>query len=121
MLRIIITMIGEVAKFLIMWMLLLFCMASCASILFGTLEEYSDFYSAFIIMFGTGLADYDLSVFDDSDESTKLLGKGLISACLTINTVVLLNFVIAILADTYGKLSSQSLGLYYDGIIARIP
>ena len=40
---------------------------------------------------------------------------------LLINTVVLLNFIIAILADTYSKLSSQSLGIYYDGIIARIP
>ncbi len=38
-----------------------------------------------------------------------------------INCIVLLNFIIAILADTYGKLSAQSLGIYYDGIIARIP
>ena len=34
---------------------------------------------------------------------------------------MLLNFVIAILADVYSKLSTQSLGIYYDGIIARIP
>ena len=40
---------------------------------------------------------------------------------LIINAVVLLNFIIAILADTYAKLSTQSLGLYYDGVIARIP
>jgi len=41
--------------------------------------------------------------------------------CVIVNSIVLLNFIIAILADTYAKLSSQSLGLYYDGIIARIP
>ena len=33
----------------------------------------------------------------------------------------MLNFIIAILADTYTKLSQQSLGLYYDGLISRIP
>ena len=32
----------------------------------------------------------------------------------------MLNFIIAILADTYTKLSKQSLGLYYDGLISRI-
>ena len=38
-----------------------------------------------------------------------------------INNIVLLNFIIAILADTYSKLANDSLGIYYDGIIARIP
>ena len=33
----------------------------------------------------------------------------------------MINFIIAILADTYTKLSQQSLGLYYDGLISRIP
>ena len=33
----------------------------------------------------------------------------------------MINFIIAILADTYAKLSNQSLGLYYDGLISRIP
>ena len=32
-----------------------------------------------------------------------------------------MNFIIAILSDTYSKLSTQSLGIYYDGIISRIP
>ena len=38
-----------------------------------------------------------------------------------INSMILLNFIIAILADTYSKFSTKSLGLYYDGVIARIP
>lgn len=107
MLRIIIAMIGEVVKFLIIWLLVLFTLASCISLLFGSLDAYSDFYSALVIMFGTGLAEYDLSVFDDlPSEKAKLVGKSFITGSLIINSVVLLNFVIAILADTYGKLSS---------------
>ena len=51
----------------------------------------------------------------------KITGQVYTGIVLLINTVILLNFVIAIMADTYSKLSSQSLGIYYDGIIARIP
>ena len=40
---------------------------------------------------------------------------------LVINYVVLLNFIIAILAETYAQLNKSKLGLYYDGIISRIP
>ena len=49
------------------------------------------------------------------------MGQVYILLCVIINCIVLMNFIIAILADTYGKLSAQSLGIYYDGIIARIP
>ena len=50
-----------------------------------------------------------------------IIGEFFIVFAVLINSIVLLNFIIAILADIYSKLSSQSLGLYYDGIIARIP
>ena len=39
---------------------------------------------------------------------------------MIINAVVLLNFIIAILADTYSNLASSKLGLYYDGLISKI-
>lgn len=50
-----------------------------------------------------------------------MVGEFYIVLAVLINSIVLLNFIIAILADTYSKLSGQSLGLYYDGIISRIP
>ena len=71
-------------------------------------------------MFGTGLNNYDLSVFDNWNQNP-LAGKLFIFACIIVNSIVLLNFIIAILTDTYAKLSTKSLGLYYDGIIQRIP
>ena len=40
---------------------------------------------------------------------------------MIINSIVFLNFIIAILADTYSDLNNSRLGLYYDGIISRIP
>ena len=40
---------------------------------------------------------------------------------VTINMILMLNLVIAILSEKYNKLSPAKLGLYYDGLIASIP
>ena len=68
-------------------------------------------------MFGTGLGNYDLTVFEPLSIGPKV-GEVYIIACLLINSIIMLNFIIAILADTYTKLSTQSLGIYYDGLIS---
>ena len=65
MLRIIIVMIGDVLKFLFIWTVMLFCLASVASLLFGSLKEYSKFFDVFFLMFGTGLGNYDTTVFEN--------------------------------------------------------
>jgi hypothetical protein len=40
---------------------------------------------------------------------------------ILVNLVLLVNLVIAILSETYTRLSTKKLGLYYDGLIAAIP
>ena len=40
---------------------------------------------------------------------------------IILNMVLLVNLVIAILSETYTRLSNQKLGLYYDGVIEVIP
>jgi len=40
---------------------------------------------------------------------------------IILNMVLLINLVIAILSETYTRLSEQKLGLYYDGVIEVIP
>jgi hypothetical protein len=35
--------------------------------------------------------------------------------------VLMLNLIIAILSETFARLASQRLGLYYDGLIASLP
>ena len=120
MLRIITVMVGDVFKFLAIWSVLLALLASVASLLFGSIPKYSTFKNVLLTMFGTGLGSYDLADFTDHELKAES-GEVLTILAVIINNVVLLNFIIAILADTYSKLSSQSLGLYYDGIISRIP
>ena len=119
-LRIILSMVGEVAKFLVIWSIMLICLSSMATLLFGELSEYSEFIEVFFTVFSTGIANYDMNVFD-ALEASEMLGRIFIAFAVLANCVVLLNFIIAILADTFSKLSMRSLGIYYDGLIARIP
>lgn len=72
------------------------------------------------MVFDTGLGNYDFEVFKDLSLGESV-GQIFILTAVIINCIVLLNFIIAILADTYSKLMVQKLGIYYDGIIARIP
>ena len=120
MLRIVIVMVSDVLKFLAIWIVILVCLASVSNLLFGDITGYAKFFQTLQLMFGTGLGNYDLGAFENS-QFDKLVGEIFIVIAVLINSVVLLNFIIAILADTYSKLSVQSLGIYYDGIIARIP
>lgn len=120
MLRIIIVMIGDVLKFLVIWSIELICFSTVSALLFGELDQYKVFFQVFIYTFGTGLGNYDYTVFAEAALG-QTFGEIYVVFVVIINSIVLLNFIIAILADTYSKLSVQSLGIYYDGIISRIP
>ena len=118
--RIIIVMIGEVLKFLFIWSIVLVAISSIASLLFGELPEFEVFTDVLFACFGMSMGNYEYGIFEDLSLGANI-GKFFIIVSVIINTVVLMNFIIAILSDTYSKLSTQSLGIYYDGIIARIP
>ena len=57
-------------------------------------------------MFGTGLATYDFHIFDGLIMG-EIYGEIFIVIALIVNAIVLLNFVIAVLADTYADLSKH--------------
>ncbi len=105
MLRIVIAMVGDVLKFLLIWGVILICLASISNLLFGDIAEFSDFFETGQLMFSSGLGNYDLTVFTNS-KLDQLVGEIFLVLAVLINCVVFLNFIIAILADTYSKLSS---------------
>ena len=107
-------MIGDMIKFLVIYGVILLTFSGVSSLLFGDLEEFHEFTHVFILNFGYGLANYDVSIFG-------LLGKVFVVFALLLNAITMINFVIAILAYTFTELQNSSLGLYYDGVISRIP
>ena len=119
-LRILIVMFGDVLKFLFLWGIILFMMASVAALLFGELDPFKSFFDCLLKIFNTVMATYEIGDYDDLRIGADT-GKLYIVLLSLINNVILLNFIVAILADTYTKFTENSLGLYYDGIISRIP
>ena len=120
MLRILISMFTEVFKFIFIWLIVIICFTSVASLLFGELVAYRNFTEVIFTVFSSALGNYEFSDFADLSMGM-IVGEIFIVIVVLVQNIVLLNFVIAIQADTYTKLTSESLGIYYDGIIARIP
>ena len=67
MIRIILSMFGEVFKFLALSLIVLVCTSSVATLLFGAIEEFSNFVDSTFVIFGTSLGDYDLDVFEENE------------------------------------------------------
>ena len=122
MLRIIIVMITDVLKFMFIWIILVFLFTSVASLVFGSLDSYSKFIDVCFTILGTSAGNYDLTVFKDlTNESFVRPGQLFLVIVIIVNAIIMINFIIAILADTYSKYMKSALGLYYDGVIQRIP
>lgn len=102
MLRILLNMAGEVGKFMFIWVVVIICLTSVSSLLFGELPAYRNFSQVIFTIFSAGLGNYEMSDFE-SLSFGMVVGEIFIVIVVIINNVVLLNFVIAIQADTYAK------------------
>ena len=123
MLRIIEAMFIDVGKFLVILVIILIACTSITFLLFSyDVEEYDTVEKVFFNVFGTSLANYEMSVFTENEgRYDALVGEIILLILLILNSIVLTNFIIAILAETFSKLMSVSLGLYYDGVIQKVP
>jgi hypothetical protein len=88
-------------------------------LIFGELPEYKSFTSVIILLFQNGLGQWDFTIYDQL--SNPLFAQTFQMIFIVVNMVMFVNLMIAILSETYQRLSSQRLGLYYDGVIEVIP
>jgi hypothetical protein len=120
MLTIIFTMIEDLSVFLILWVLLLLVFTSSGFILFNELAAYNSIWDVFVVHFEASLGNWALKIYKDLS-LTEECGEIFHMISVTINLILMLNLVIAILSETYARLAPQRLGLYYDGLIANMP
>lgn len=90
-----ISMASDVMKFLFIWTIILVMISSVASLLFGELKEYDNFFSVWFQTFGTGMGNYNLNIFESLSLGS-VVGEGFIIISVIVNNIVMLNFVIAI-------------------------
>ncbi len=88
--------------------------------MFGELPEYYNLWDTFIMLLQSSLGDWNFKIYDDLSIGSNV-GVLFHVIVILMNLVLLLNLVITILSDTYSKLSYQSRGLFYDGLVSAIP
>lgn len=73
-----------------------------------------------ILFFQSALGIWDFTIYKNFVLGPKW-GEFFHLLFILLNMVLLVNLIIAILSETYQRLSYQKLGLYYDGVIEVIP
>ena len=94
---------------------------SCVGILtFGSIEEYGTLSGTVIMFTESALGNWNFGIYDVMGDK-KYIGIIFHTILICVNMLLLLNLVIAIMADTWATLSEVKLGLYLKGIVEAIP
>ena len=119
----IIVMFKDVGQFIIVWLFVLMGYASVGFITFREVPELKSMEDAIVFFFQTAFVNYEMDVFEVYDDrpNMKRLGKYFVLSFVFLNAVVLLNVVIAMMADTYGYMTSLRIGIYNHSVIKTAP
>lgn len=128
--KIIQVMVLNMIKFLFVWVLVIITFGCVGLLIFRHNVSFSLVTSTFYFLICAALGNWDSSVFDRSNwdifiqpyltNNDIYSGKVFLLLFQVFNSVILLNFVIAVLSATYSQLSPLSIGLYYDTLINTI-
>lgn len=108
-------MLVDIVKFLVVSGCSFFLFCAVGNILLNDLESYSSISSALLTLFAACLGDFNFGEFDELDHP--LVGIIFMSIFLIFMMVTLLNFVIAILSDTYANNQEKGTALYLKEVI----
>ena len=116
-------MFQDIKVFLIIWGSVVMSFTFFFNNIF--LSTGMDIEKSFVYCVQTALGEIDLEIFDFYDDNgrhtTKLIGVYSVLFFVFLNVLVLLNFVIAMMADTYAMMTSVRNGLYNYSIIKSAP
>ena len=111
--EIIINMLSEIGKFMIILIIILAAFSSAGRILFFDVSKFQSDTDSMIYLISAALGNFDYSIFDNSGYYlSKYYGYIYQTLYLIVISITLLNFLIAILADIYTTLHTQSKGLH---------
>ena len=99
--QIIIKMAAKVIKFLTVYFIIVLMFSWVGYGLFYDIEDYSTLPKSFNTMFKSSLGGFDYTLYDNSTNTSSTAGRIYLSIYLLTSTILLLNFLIAILNDTY--------------------
>ena len=115
--QIIIKMVVKVVRFLFIYFTIMLAFSLVGYGLFYDIDNYSTLPKSFNTMFGSSLGGFDFTLYDNSTVSSATAGRIYLSIYLLTSTILLLNFLIAILNDTYTEYINNGKGLQSKEII----
>jgi hypothetical protein len=110
----------DMGIFFAVFMIELFGFACVGLLMFGKLKEYKSLYRTVIMLFETSMGNWDLKIYKPLGNKA-FVGEMFHTVFILLNLLMLLNLVIAIMADTFNQMVAYKKGLYYDGVIEAMP
>lgn len=98
----------DLARFYILWAIILLLLTSFACLIFMEVEEYHNFFTALNMHFDWALGAFDSSIFCTiNNEEICLEGRIFTFIFNSLNLVLLLNLIIAIMGSVYGMFEEK--------------
>jgi hypothetical protein len=123
----------ELGKFLVFWFVMIVIFSCVAMLVFSHSKTFHDLQTSFVFFLQAALGSYDFSIFkvtpnDTGDqeamENAKRISEwGVIYMVvyLFVNMILMLNMIIAILAEVFSKFTDQKVGLYQSILLEMMP
>ena len=111
------SMFLDVVQFLGLFFSIFIVFMATGTLLFSDLIEFKGFIDAFNTLFAASFASYDHTIYERSKNVDPIVGYVFITLYIIISSVLLLNFLIAILSSTYSFIQEQRNGLYIQEVI----
>ena len=81
--------------------------------------EFESMFDSVLTVIDASLGNYDIAIFDKlEDENMQTFGKIYMICIIVMFNILLMNLIVAILANTYSTYESGSTGLYLSKILS---
>ena len=117
MVKILASMLVNVLIFLVLYAAMFFIFVGAGQLLFAELDAYKDMGEAMKTLFASSIGEFDYSTYDELKDVNPYVGYIFITVFLIMISIMLLNFLIAILSNTYELLNDVKNGLYLKNVI----
>lgn len=107
--------------FLCIFAIVIVISALIGTALFYDISQFRNFIEAFHHLFEAALGGFDFDIFESSNLTDPAIGKVYMSIYLLVSAILLLNFLIAIMSETYSRMKDYSIGMKMAEVIKIRP
>lgn len=111
------SMLSDVVIFIFLYISIFFIFAGPGQLLFEELPEYSNLGESIKIMFLSSVGNFEYDTYIPLKDVDPYVGYVFITAFMIMISIMLLNFLIAILSNIYSELNNVKNGLYLRRVI----